>query len=305
MATTSYTDTTFSVNAVGGRTDADGVAVSDYTAEEARFFAGIFTPGYVSPTEAFQVTAQDTPDMTVRVGSGAAKIDLYVVEGQATGQGNYLVRLDVADEDVTVPAADASQARTDEVYLVVRDATYDAGTHGLPRIGYRKGDLGGAAPGPDSSWEAYALLASIAVPAAATEIDADGITDEREAARLAPSLLGVDSADPDAPVEYTGVTGSKTYDVSDVANHLRLTATGNVTLTTLTGGTDGKALTIEFVASGAARTLALSVGADNGFRFGSTIEEITATDSGAHDYVRVIYRSASSRWDVVGYSKGF
>lgn len=188
MPTTTYTDSTFSVAALGNRTDTAGTAVSDYTAEEARFVSQILTGGYLKPSGAFQVTPQSIPAMSVKVGSGTAKADYYVVEGQVGGQGNYVVRLDVTSRDVTVPAADASQARTDEVYLVVRDNAYDASARGLPQIGYRKGDLGGAAPGVDSTWEASILLATIAVPALETAVEAANVTDERGPAGLVDGL---------------------------------------------------------------------------------------------------------------------
>jgi hypothetical protein len=201
MATTTYVDSTFAVNAIGGRTNASGDAVGDYTAEEARFVAQILTPGYLKPTDSFKVTAQSSPNMTVKVGSGSAKADYYVVEGQVGGQGTYVVRLDVANQNVTITAADASQARTDEIYLVIRDDTYDAGSLGLPRLGYRRGDLGGAAPGPDAAWEAYALLASISVPALTTSIINDLITDERVEAGLLSRL------NPDVISDHGALTG--------------------------------------------------------------------------------------------------
>lgn len=204
MATTTYSDTTFSLAAIGNRTDAAGVAVTDYTAEEARFAAQILTPGYLKPTTAFQVAAQDTPNMSIKVGSGTAKADYYVVEGQTGGQGNYVVRLDVTSLTVAVPAADASQARTDEIYLVVRDNAYDASARGLPQIGYRKGDLGGAAPGPDAAWGASALLATVSVPALETAIETANITDGRQAAALLDGLVDTAALIPKSLVDAKG-----------------------------------------------------------------------------------------------------
>src|SRR5690606_1659314 len=192
MATTTYSAPTVSVAAIGGRTDSSGEAVADYTAEEARMLTEILEPGSLRPAGAWQVTAQSSPNMSVKVGSGTAKADHYVVEGKVAGQGKYIVRLDAASVTLTVPAADASQVRTDEVYLVVLDNSYDATLRGLPQLGYRKGDLGGAAPGPDPAWEAYALLASIQVAASATAITASEISDERGPATLVPSLLSLD-----------------------------------------------------------------------------------------------------------------
>lgn len=181
MPTTTYVDSTFSANVIGARTDSAGAAVTDFTSEEARFIGNLLSEGYIPPTGSFRVQAQASPDMTVKVGSGTAKADYYVVAGEVAGQGNYIVRLDVANQNVTIDPADASQARTDEIYLVVRDNVYDASSRALPQIGYRKGDLGGAAPGPDGAWEASAKLATIAVAAAATTITSGVITDNRTA----------------------------------------------------------------------------------------------------------------------------
>lgn len=185
MPTTTYTDATFAVAAIGARTDSSGVAVADYTAEEARLLSTILSEGYLSSDSSFQVAAQAVPNMSVKVGSGSAKADVYVVAGETAGQGNYLTRLDASSVTVTVPAADASQARTDEVYLVVRDNAYDASSRGLPQLGYRKGDAGGSAPGPDSNWKASVKLATIAVGAAVSTITSGNITDNRVPSQLA------------------------------------------------------------------------------------------------------------------------
>lgn len=179
MPTTTYVSPTVSANTIGARTDAAGAAVTDLSAEEARFTAVLVSEGYLTSTGAFKVNAQDTPNMTVKVGSGTAKADYYCVAGDVAGQGNYLVRLDVATQTMTIDAADASQSRTDEIYLVVRDNAYDASARALPQLGYRKGDLGGANPGPDASWKASALLGRVAVAAAATTITNANITDQR------------------------------------------------------------------------------------------------------------------------------
>lgn len=179
MPTTSYVTPTMGASVIGARTDAAGAAVTDTTAEEARFPAVFLTEGYLSPANSFKVAAQTVPDMTVKVGSGTSKTDYYVVAGEVAGQGNYIARLDVASQNVTIDAADASQTRTDEIYLVVRDNPYDASSRALPQLGYRRGDLGGANPGPDASWKASALLARVVVGAAVSSITNANITDQR------------------------------------------------------------------------------------------------------------------------------
>ena len=181
MPSTSYVNSTFSANVIGARTDSAGDAVTDLSAEEARFPAAAMGEGYLTPSTAFKVQPQSSPNMSVKVGSGGAKADYYVVAGDSAGQGNYIVRLDVTSQNVSIDAADAAQDRTDEIWLVVRDNVYDVSSRALPQIGYRKGDVGGGTPGPDSSWEAAALLARVTVPASATTITAADVTDMRSA----------------------------------------------------------------------------------------------------------------------------
>lgn len=182
-------NTTMSVAAIGGRTDSSGVGVTDFTAEEARLPAYIFEPGYVEPTSAFQVTAGTPGNMTVVVGSGVAKTDVYVVGGTIVGQGNYIVRLDATSVGVTLTAAHGSQTRIDEIYLVVKDNTYDSSGYSLPQIGYSEGTPGGGNPGVSSAWKAYELLARITVPAGATEVTDAMISDERQATQIKTALF--------------------------------------------------------------------------------------------------------------------
>jgi hypothetical protein len=189
MPTTTLVDSTFSASILGARTDNAGSVVTDTTAEEARLLGSILTSGYVNPAAAFQVTAQTSPNMTVRVGSLTSKADYYVLSGSIAGQGNYVVRLDVTSQNVTITAADASQTRTDEIYLLVQDNVYDSSSRVLPRIGYRKGDLGGANPGPDAAWTASALLARVTVAATVTTITNANISDQRAAASVLPALF--------------------------------------------------------------------------------------------------------------------
>lgn len=170
---------------IGARTDAAGAAVVDTTSEELRLNMAMFTSGYVSSTSSFAVSAQSSPNMTVRVGSGTAKADIYVVAGSAPGQGTYVVRLDEAFVNLTIEAADSSQARVDSICLVVRDNPYDSSARALPQLAVLKGDPGAGAPVADSSWRAYLLLATVNVPAGATSISASNLTNYRRASSLA------------------------------------------------------------------------------------------------------------------------
>lgn len=84
----------------------------------------------------------------------------------------------------------------------------------------------------------------------------------------------------------------------------KLTATGDQTILAPTNATHGQRITIVHVASGGARTLALTSGAA-GFAFGATITALSATTSGLTDYIDAIFDSTANRWRIVGYNKGF
>ena len=197
MPSTTYFDETFGVRAIGLRTDNTGSGVTpDLTAEEDRFESADIAAGYVTPAEAFEVVEATVWDVTV--GSLATDVDVYAVTGTAAGQGTYLVRMDQAGDTLTIAAADPTDPRKDEIYLVVADNDYDAGTESLPRLAVRGGDAAPSpsAPGVDSEWKASVLLATIDIPASAADITACTITDERAMSQLivdAPTLEGFDS----------------------------------------------------------------------------------------------------------------
>jgi microcystin-dependent protein len=192
MATTTLHETSLAVRAIGDRTDFAGVDVTDISAEEDRFPAIVFTGGVLRPSNAFLPAEGAGGTMNVVLGSGAAKADYAVVEGLASGQGNYVVRLEAATASVTLDAASV-QARIDEVYLVVQDNTYDSSSRGVVSLAVRKGDAAASpvAPGPDANWDAYLLVASVAVPNSALDILDCTITDERPSARIASPYGGL------------------------------------------------------------------------------------------------------------------
>lgn len=295
MPTTTYTTPTISAAVIGARTDAAGGAVSDTTAEEARLNAILLTEGYLAPALSFKVAAQAVPDMTVKVGSGVAKSDHYVVAGEIAGQGNYIVRLDATSQNVTVDAADASQSRTDEIYLVVRDNPYDASSRALPQLGYRKGDLGGANPGVDAAWKASVILARIAVGAAVTTVTNTDITDLRQSAGFAPPRLVT------TPINLTDAT-TITTDASQ-GNHFRVTLGGNRTLANPSNPTDGQRMLFEITQDGAGgRTLTLG----SNFKLGTDISSTTlSTTANARDYIGVIYRASAGKFEVIGLARGY
>ena len=121
-----------------------------------------------------------------------------------------MVRLEGATQTVTLNAADGSLARKDEIYLVVLDDAYDSTTLALPRFAYRDGTPAASptAPGPDGAWDSYVLLATIDVPAAASDILACTITDERAASTLAIGNFASDTSATPATIG-TGIAAAE------------------------------------------------------------------------------------------------
>ena len=185
MATTTYFDATFAVRAINARTNSAGTPVTDLTAEEDRLSHEFVTEGWIGAALSYAPTAGDSGTMTLFIGSEGARTDYYTVPGTATGQGKYVARL-AAKTGVTLDGADPTLARKDEVYLVIEDHAYDGNSRSLARLGYRTGTpaVTPVAPGADGGWNAYALLATVTVPAGAPDIEAATITDERQQAQL-------------------------------------------------------------------------------------------------------------------------
>lgn len=182
MPTTQVTEITSSIDAIAARTNSAGGAVSpDWAAEERRMDHELSNEGVVKPVDAYQVVAGAAATMNIVVGSGTAKTDLALVQGDIGGQGKYLVRFDEVTKTIALDAADPSDPRIDEVYLVVYDNIYDATSRSLPRFAVRKGDAAASPslPGPDAAWEAFLLLSEITIPAAAADILAATFVDKR------------------------------------------------------------------------------------------------------------------------------
>ena len=213
---TAYTDASMAASVIGARTDSAGTAVTDESAEEARFANLMMGEGKLQ-TNSYKPVSGGAASMNVVFGSGNAKSDYYVVAGNDAGQGNYIVRLEGTTVTVTLNAADGSLPRKDEVYLVVQDNAYDGSSRALPRMAYRDGTPAAspAAPGPDAGWDAYVLLATIDVPAAAADIEACTITDNR-----AESQFTMRNAWASGNLTVQGnITVTGTVDGVDVANH--------------------------------------------------------------------------------------
>lgn len=91
---------------------------------------------------------------------------------------------------------------------------------------------------------------------------------------------------------------------ASLGNIFTLAAAGNRTIAVPSNPTSGQKIIIRHLASGGARTLALNSGA-GGFRFGTDVTALTATESGKYDYIGCVYNSTDSKWDVVAYAKGY
>lgn len=247
---TAYTDAAFGARSIGDRTDNVGSAVTDVSAEEDRYANKIVSQGVLAPLASFVPVSGGAATWDVTFGSGGSKTDYYVVEGTTAGQGNYIVRLP-ADQTIAINAAHASLDRFDEIYLVVQDNAYDSSGNALPRLAYRDGTAAGSPtlPGPDAGWDAYALLATIEVTAAASDIDGTTITDERTFASIA--LGGADRF------------GTK--------------ATG-----TLVSAPSGES--VDFEIDGTVKASISASGIDGGGSAITNVGDVDGVDVGAHDH---------------------
>lgn len=184
---------------IAARTDSAGVAKTDVDQEEHRLLASmLMTQGYgrdaltgALNSSSFKVRQDSGANMHVRVGNGAStKRDTYVLRGSVAGQGTYLVRMDAAYVDLTVPTTDAGLPQKYSVFLFVDDETY-SGTASRHRVGLTclRGTPAASpvAPSPDAAWSAYARLCTFELPAGASAVT-DAILDAGSDDR-SPSLL--------------------------------------------------------------------------------------------------------------------
>src|SRR5690606_2529186 len=180
-----------------GRTDGSGVEAEGehVDGQDLRLLSQFLTAG-VKDAAAFQVRERQAgATMSVDVGSGTVG-DVAVLAGADPLQGNYIVGWPEAVTNVPIGAADLSNQRIDEIYLVVQDHTYDHnGANIVPRLAVRDGTPSSSPtpPGPDPSWKAYLLLATVNVAAGVTEIEDGDITDERQIVELADDIVATDS----------------------------------------------------------------------------------------------------------------
>lgn len=210
-----YLDASLGINVVGARENFGGTGIDDLTAEEARYPFIVYSEGALKPADSFKPAKG--AGMSLDFGSGAAKADYYVVEGDDPGQGNYVVRLAAATYNVTVDASDPSNDRTDVVFIVVRDDPYDALTTARADLYYLVGTPGSGEPAPLGTWTAYAKLCTLVVPATATDLSGATLTDTRVRAGF--TILGDISAEDLALSGGITVGGTAVIDGVDVSAH--------------------------------------------------------------------------------------
>lgn len=190
-----------------GRTDGSGVEAEGehVDGQDLRLLSQFLTAG-VKGAAAFQVRERQAgAAMSVDVGSGTVG-DVAVIAGADPLQGNYIVGWPEAVTNVAIGAADLLNPRIDEIYLVVQDDTYDHnGANIVPRLAVRDGTPSPSPtpPGPDASWKAYLLLATVDVAAGTTEIEAGDITDERVFAAIGVDVVDVSAVEVDEASEVS------------------------------------------------------------------------------------------------------
>ena len=126
--------------------------------------------------------------------------------------------------------------------------------------------------------------------------------------------VGIGSTIPVAKLDVAGAVKAAVVALTDAAsvsldaslgNTFRLSAGGNRTIAVPSNPQNGQKIVIAHYASGAARTLSLTTGSSGAFRYGADLTALTETTSGKTDYITCIYNGTDSRWDVIGYAKGY
>ena len=138
----------------------------NYTVEDFQSYLGTRIPGVYSDDTNLAVTAQASPDMSVKVSSGLAWLQAADLRGIVFPMTEAV--------DLTIETADALQARIDTVVI---------GLDKTRRTGYVKivkGLLGGGATAPVRDANYFELvLAEVLVRAATSSINAGDIADQR------------------------------------------------------------------------------------------------------------------------------
>lgn len=155
-------------------------------------------PGIVGPGD-LAVTQNGTPNMSVNVAGGQA----YIAGSEATYQGLYFVE-NRGVTNLTIAAADATNARKDLIVAKVQDAQYSGATN-LWSLAVVTGTPA-AVPAEPAAPANSLVLAVVTVAALATSITNANITDRRTTPGLYTGNLGGRAAALGAPIPCTSTT---------------------------------------------------------------------------------------------------
>lgn len=150
---------------IGRKTDNSNTDTVDMTSEDARLGAQYFEQGKLDPGMFNMIAGTGT---TLNIGTTGAKEDIAIVEG-ATGAGNYIVRRDSGQIQITLPSAPTFN-QTHRIYLVVHDRQYDTSGRSHARIAWRSQENAADTVGPDPDWDAFLPLGFVIVQQGATNI---------------------------------------------------------------------------------------------------------------------------------------
>lgn len=177
-------------------------ATTGQDADEARLMvAGLTTgrSGVAAPTHLAVSPRGAGANMSVDVAAGSA----FILGTENALQGTYHVYND-AVVNLTVPAADATNARKDLVIINVRDSFY-SGAANDAQLQYITGTPSGSPVEPNLvslGYKNYMVLALVDVPAADTAINTGQITDRRtNASALGGTIVCTSTTRPASPYE--------------------------------------------------------------------------------------------------------
>ncbi|MGV9001594.1 MAG: hypothetical protein ACOH18_01400 [Candidatus Saccharimonadaceae bacterium] len=136
-----------------------------------------------------------------------------------------------------------------------------------------------------------------------------------ELATVAEAITGTDSVRAVTPagLDAALIVGVGPVTLTDAAtiatnaslgNYFRVTIAADRTLDIPTNPTDGQRALWEVTASGANRTLTLTLGSTGAFKFGSDFTTIPNIASGTTTFIGCIYRTSSTRWHVLSVGSG-
>lgn len=215
------------VNLANGKTDEQGIF---------RLLGRLFNQSGVIEATALTVTAQPTPDMTVRVSGSAANDNAIFL----TTAGACYHGWNTASENVTIQANSSGVTKTDTLVAYIDTAAGSAtanNPNGLVFLAVRRGGVDIGAPtdaeiDTATGSKPWIKLANIVVGSGVTSINSGNITDARRFAGIGNGLVTNTSLAPSAiTLGYQEVATSQ----GSITTEVDLTGL-SVTVTVPTGG---------------------------------------------------------------------